>query len=84
MGVLHMTYSDAIRIRLQDLCDKRNITVNRLASLSGLTQSTIEYIMNGKSKNPSLITLHKIATGLNMTISELLDFPELNDEDLYK
>ena len=41
MEVLHMTYSDAIRIRLQDLCDKRNITVNRLASLSGLTQRTV-------------------------------------------
>lgn len=79
-----MTYSDAIRIRLQDLCERRNISVNRLATLSGLTQSTVEYIMDGKSKNPQLITLHKIATGLNMTVSELLDFPELNNKDLEK
>jgi len=77
-----MTYSDAIKNRLQDLCNKRNITVNGLATLSGLSQSTVEYIMNGKSKNPTLITLHKIATGLNMTIAELLDFQELNNDDL--
>ncbi len=77
-----MTYSEAIMKRLQDLCDKRNITVNRLATLSGLSQSTVEYIMNGKSKNPTISSLHKIATGLNMTISELLDFEELNNEDV--
>ena len=79
-----MTYSDAIRNRLKDLCEKRNISVNRLATLSGLTQSTVEYIMDGKSKNPQLITLHKLATGLGMTISELLDCPEFNNEDLEK
>jgi len=26
-----------------------------------------------------LKTLHKIAVGLNMTVSELLDFPEMNE-----
>ena len=77
-----MTYSDAIRKRLHELCNARKISENHLATLSGLTQSTVEYIMSGKSKNPKLITLHKIATGLNMTVSELLDFPEMNNEDL--
>ena len=77
-----MTYSDAIRKRLRDLCEARKITENHLANLSGLTQSTVEYIMAGKSKNPKLVTLHKIAIGLNMTVSELLDFSEMNNEDL--
>ncbi len=35
--------------------------------------------MTGKTKNPKLITLHKIAIGLNMTVAELLDFKELNE-----
>ena len=35
--------------------------------------------MTGKSKNVKLKTLHKIAVGLDMTISELLDFPEMNE-----
>ncbi len=74
-----MTYSDVIIKRLKDLCTSRNITVNKLAHLSGITQSTVENLMKGKTKNPKLKTLHKLAIGLNMTVSELLDFPEMNE-----
>lgn len=74
-----MTYSDAIIKRLTDLCIKRNITVNKLATLSGITQSTVDNLMRGKTKNPKLKTLHKLAVGLDMTVSELLDFPEMNE-----
>ena len=65
--------------RLSDLCADRGITINRLATLSGITQSTINSMMNGETKNPKLKTLRKIAMGLNMTVSELLDFPEMNE-----
>lgn len=74
-----MTYSDAIIKRLTDLCKERNITINKLSTLSGITQSTVENLMKGKTKNPKLKTLHKLATGLGMSISELLDFPEMNE-----
>ena len=74
-----MTYSDVIVKRLQELVAEKNITVNRLATLSGITQSTVENIMAGKTRNPKLKTLHKLATGLQMTVSELLDFPEMNE-----
>ena len=75
-----MTYSDAIIKRLSNLCSKRNITINKLATLSGITQSTEDNLMKGKTKNPKLKTLHRLAIGLNMTVSELLDFPEMNEE----
>lgn len=74
-----MTYSDVIIRRLTDLCTERNITINRLATLSGITQSTVDNLMKGKTKNPKLKTLHKLALGLDMTVSELLDFPEMNE-----
>lgn len=74
-----MTYADAIGKRLLDICKERNISVNKLATLSGITQSTIQDLIKGNSKNPKLKTLHKIAIGLGMTLSELLDFPELNE-----
>lgn len=74
-----MTYSDAVIKRLTDLCSKKNITVNRLATLSGITQSTVDNLIKGKTKNPKLRTLHKLAVGLDMTISQLLDFPEMNE-----
>ena len=66
-----MTYSDVIILRLTQLCEERKITINKLATLSGITQSTVENIMSGKTKNPKLKTLHKLALGLGMTVSEL-------------
>lgn len=74
-----MTYSEAIIKRLSDLCSKKNITINKLATLSGITQSTVDNLMKGKTKNPKLKTLHKLAIGLDMTVSELLDFREMNE-----
>ena len=74
-----MTYSDVIILRLTKLCEEQHITINKLATLSGITQSTVENIMSGKTKNPKLKTLHKLAIGLGMTVSELLAFPEINE-----
>ena len=36
-----MTYSEAIIKRLTELCDERKITINKFATLSGITQSTV-------------------------------------------
>lgn len=74
-----MTYSEAIIKRMNELCTERDITINKLATLSGITQSTVDDMMRGKTRNPKLKTLHKLAVGLGMTVSELLDFPEMNE-----
>ena len=52
-----MTYSDAIIKRLTDLCVERGITTNKLATLSGITQSTLNSMMRGETKNPKLQSL---------------------------
>ena len=49
-----MTYSDAVIKRLTALCAERDITVNKLATLSGITQSTVDNLMKGKTRNPKL------------------------------
>lgn len=74
-----MTYSDVIIKRIRDLCADKEITVNKLATRSGITQSTLENLVSGNTKNPKLKTLHNIASGFDMTVSELLDFPEMNE-----
>ena len=74
-----MTYSEAISLRLTQLCAEKKITINKLATLSGLTQSTVVAIMSGRTKNPTLKTLHRIAIGLNLTVAELLNFPVMNE-----
>ena len=74
-----MTYSEIITKRILALCKKQNITINKLATLSGMKQSTLENIIKGNTKSPGLRTLHRISQGFNMTISALLDFPEINE-----
>jgi len=74
-----MEYSQLFALRIRQLCEKHGITINKLATMSGLKQSTVDNIIRGTSKNPKVRTLHKIATTFNMTLSEFLDFPELND-----
>lgn len=74
-----MTYSEAVAKRMNTLCAEKGITLNKLATLSGITQSTLDNIAKGCTKNPSLRTLHRIAVGLNMSVSEFLNFTEMNE-----
>jgi transcriptional regulator with XRE-family HTH domain len=79
MGVLTMTYSQAIAIRMNQVCREKKITLNKLATLSGIRQSTLDNIAKGNSRNPTLRTIHRIAVGLDMTVSEFLNFTEMNE-----
>ena len=74
-----MTYSQAISIRMNQVCREKKITLNKLATLSGIRQSTLDNIAKGNSKNPTLRTIHRIAVGLDMTVSEFLNFTEMNE-----
>ena len=74
-----MTYGKVITKKILNLCQERKITVNKLATLSGMKQSTIDNIIKGNTKSPGLRTLHRMAQGFDMTLSELLNFPEMNE-----
>ena len=74
-----MEYADIYVQRIRNLCKKRGIAINKLATMSDVKQSTLDNIMQGNTKNPRIKTLHKIALAFNMTLAEFLDFNELND-----
>ena len=74
-----MEYSELYVNRILTLCKQRVITVNKLATMSGINQSTLDNIVRGLTKDPRAKTLHKIAIAFNMTLAEFLDFNELND-----
>jgi transcriptional regulator with XRE-family HTH domain len=74
-----MTYSKVIAKRILSLCEERGITINKLATLSGMKQSTLDNVIKGNTKSPGLRTLHRISQGFGITISELLDFAEINE-----
>ena len=77
-----MTYSQILIMRITNLCKQRNIAINKLATMSGINQSTIDNIVRGLTKNPTIKTLHCIAIAFNMTLAEFLDFPELNEKQI--
>ena len=74
-----MEYSSLYVRRIRELCRQRGITINRLATMSGIKQSTLDNIVRGLTKNPRVMTLHRIALAFNMTLAEFLDFQDLND-----
>lgn len=68
-----MLIKDAVTKRLQDICNKRNICYNELATRSGVTPSTVYSLMDEKRRDLSVITLKKLCDGLDMTITEFFD-----------
>lgn len=74
-----MEYSEIYVMRIRALCKKRGISINKLSMMSDVKQSTLDNIMRGLTKNPRVKTLHKIALAFNMTLSEFLNFDELNE-----
>ncbi len=68
-----MTIVEAIALRIIMLCQERNITLNKLSTISGMTQSTINNIINTGSKNPTISTIKKICDGLEISLSEFFD-----------
>ncbi|MBQ2758408.1 MAG: helix-turn-helix transcriptional regulator [Clostridia bacterium] len=74
-----MEYSDIYVKRIRSLCKQRGIAINKLATMSGVNQSTLDNIVRGITKDPRAKTLHKIAIAFNMTLAEFLDFDELNN-----
>jgi len=74
-----MDYSELYVQRIRSLCDKRGISINALAKMAGMKQSTLDNIVRGITKSPGVKTIHKIALAFGMTLAEFLDFPELND-----
>ena len=74
-----MEYSKIYVKRIKQLCKQRGISINKLSTMSDVKQSTLDNIIRGLTKNPRVKTLHKISIAFNMTLSEFLNFEELNN-----
>lgn len=67
-----MTSNEWVSQRIKTLCNQHNVSINKLALNACLTQSTLNSIIQGESKNPKISTLAKIANAFGLTLSELL------------
>lgn len=65
-----------------DLCKEKDITPNKLGTISGLDPSTITSIFYGKSKNPGIVTLKTICDGLDITLFDFFNSPLFKDKNI--
>ena len=70
-----MMIGEAVRLRILELCAQRNISVNKLSSMSGLTQSTLNNIVSGRNNSATISTIKKVCDGLDMSILQFFDTP---------
>lgn len=68
-----MNAKEAVAKRIIELCNERNMAVNALANLAGVSPSTIYSMLNYKSQNPGVVSLHKICYGLDITLREFFN-----------
>lgn len=68
-----MNIGEAVKKRIIELCDQRGISFNKLSSMSGITQSTINNIISGRNKSTTISTIKKICDGLGITVNEFFD-----------
>ena len=65
-----MTVGEAVRQRIIQLCQERDISINKLSSISGVTQSTANNIVSGRNNSATVSTIKKLCDGLGITIDE--------------
>ena len=65
-----MAIGDAVRQRILQLCAERDISVNKLSRISGVTQSTLNNIISGRNNSATVSTIKKLCDGLDITIDE--------------
>ncbi len=78
-----MRIGEACRLRILELCRERNITVNKLSIISGVTQSTLNNIVSGRNNSVTVSTLKKLCDGLEISVVEFFScdmFSELEQE----
>ena len=78
-----MSTKEAVAKRILELCEERDIAINALATVSGVSPSTIYSMLNEKSKNPGVVSIKKLCDGLDISIRQFFDsslFDDLEQE----
>ena len=77
-----MQVYEATKKRIKELCRQKRMSEYMLIYKAGMPPSTVKSILNGKSKNPGIANIKKIAEGFEISIREFYDSDLF--EDVYK
>jgi len=78
-----MNVKDVVVKRFKELCNDRNIKINELANISGVTPSTAYSMISDERRDISITTIKKFCDGLEITLGEFFstdDFENLEQE----
>jgi DNA-binding Xre family transcriptional regulator len=67
---MDLRIGEAVRIRILELCKERSISINKLSTLSGITQSTLNNIVSGRNNGTTVATIKKICDGLEISVPD--------------
>lgn len=73
-----MDIKDAVVNRFSQLLSERNIKINELANISGVTPSTAYSMMDRSRREISIRTIKKFCDGLEITLGEFFSTPEFD------
>ena len=76
-----MNIGQAVRLRILELCKENQITLNKLSTLCGITQSTLNNIISGRNNTTTISTIKKICDGLEITILTFFTSPLFENLD---
>ena len=74
-----MDIGEAVRRRILELCKRDGLSVNRLCSLSGVTQSTVNNILSGRNNSTTISTIKKLCDGLDISLRAFFDTPAFDE-----
>ena len=78
-----MVIGEAVRKRILQLCEERNLSINKLCLICGITQSTVNNIVSGRNNSATIATIKKICDGIGISIIDFFDselFQDLEQE----
>lgn len=67
-----MAVGEAVRQRIVVVCQERDISFNKLSSISGVTQSTVNNIVSGRNNSATVATVKKLCDGLGISVANSL------------
>lgn len=76
-----MGVKDAVAARFAGICRERRMTINELASLAGVTPSSVYSMMDPIRRNVSIVLIKKLCDGLDMTLGTFFSAPEFEELD---
>jgi len=68
-----MVIGEAVKLRITELCKQKNITINKLATISGVTQSTLNNITSGRNNSTTISTIKKLCDGMEISIMDFFN-----------